>query len=219
MDANNTEPTKSSEGAPPQAAPSQEDIVKRATEAAKEAVKEASKSITDEALNAIVERLDGSRNKKEVPRLIKEFATSPEEVFEANRELTKRELKAELDAEKRQAQSDAQALRPVLDEFPELAANLDIIELEADRVFQANDKLSREECIKQGAEKAAKRLGLKKLTDEEKERRKRDAMIPASGGGASDSPKDSKPDPIKSARTFMDLRTKAALAPRTKIVA
>lgn len=186
-------------------------IVSKATEAARKAVKEASKDISDAAVSAIADKFRSEEDKDEpkVHPLIREFAKDPEAVLEANRRLTIESL-ARAEAQSKQ---DADALQPILEEFPELRSKLDYVEFEAEKSYQKNPKLSREEHIVAGAQNAAKQLGLKKLTEEEKAKRKSDAMIPSTGAAR---PGPSERDQRTATQDFIKARREAANAPRFK---
>lgn len=210
VQSDSTKDSNSSKSTPPPAI-DVDSIVSKAEEAARKAVKEASKDISDAAVSAIADRFKGKDegDEQKVHPLIREFAKDPEAVLEANRRLTLQTL-AQADAQSKQ---DAETLSPILDEYPELRSKLDYIEFEAEKSYQKNPKLSREEHIKAGAQNAAKELGLKKLTEEEKAKRKSDAMIPTTGGGQ---PSSTERDQRAATLDFIKARTAAANAPRTK---
>lgn len=210
----------SSDQTKPQAPPvvPVEDIVKRAEAAAVKAVEEGmKKAATDvqtSVLEGISDKLSSKKDKQEIDPLLREFAQDPTGVLSAHKELTIEEVKRVIAQDARQKKADEEALRPLIDEFPELAMNLDYAEFEMEKSYRENPDLPRAEHIKKGAEKAAQKLGLKKLTEEEKAKRKRDAALPTTAG---DSDGDSTArDRRKVGQEFIKLRTAAALATRVK---
>lgn len=187
-------------------------VEQAAAQAAKDAMKDAASQVTDQVLEGIIDKL--SPKKDPIDPLLKEFAKNPELVLKANRELTVEQIKGALASDAAKKKADEQALQPILEEYPELRGKLDYAEFEMEKSYQENPDLPRAEHIKKGAEKAAQNLGLKKLTEEEKAKRKQDAFIPPTGGGhGGDSP---ERDRKQAAQNFIKMRTAAALSTRVK---
>lgn len=189
-------------------------IVSKAEAAARKAVEEASKDISKQAVDAIASKFSDKETKQEIHPLIREFIKDPDALLRANRELGAQETLEILQGAEAQKKADAEAIAPILDEYPELRSKIGYVEYEADNSYRENPKLSRAEHIKRGAEKAAQQLGLKKLTEEEKQKRKADAAIPSTGGGASGTV--AERDRSQEAKDFIKLRTEAANAPRIR---
>lgn len=184
----------------------------RATKSATEAARKAAEEAANEKLKKVFKELSGEEEKPSVPQrtvdLLKDPDTTLSEVEERAVE------KAVERIEKRKAESEALAkkaqeiAKPFFDEVPAISKHLDYVDAIAVRKMQM-EKKDFETATKEAFQEAVEKLGLPKVTEEERRAAARRAAIPGMSG-VGNPPAEKEFDNEKSTKDFISgLRAKS----------
>jgi len=155
-----------------------EAIIKRAkTEAIKEA---------DAKLKRIAQAITGEKEEPQVDPLLVAFAKNPAGVLAEVGVAAKEQIRADLRAEQEQQAKLANIAKPYLEQYPEMTQHMDTANAYMHEALAR--KVPLEEAVKGAFETTAKKLNLKSLSEEERQRRVAYAGIPPVGSPGMRSP-------------------------------
>lgn len=203
---------------PAPAGPDIEAITRQVTEAAVKAAEAASAkqadAIATKTRKDIAQALNGGEQVDPSKKFLEQFLTDPTRAFYNTKEMAKSELREENAAIANQQKVQRTVLTPFVEEYPALATGKKLAMVEKITEQHQNEGMSYADALKQACSDTVKDLGLKSVSEMQ-----RDGEINAAGlpnGGGSFGGGSSKFDDKKSSLDFLQGMKEKAAAIRTR---